>query len=158
MSIQWIALRVIQEIVRDRRTLAVFFLVPLLVMSLVYYALIEDEVSRVGVLIRGSIQIIEHELISTLENQENIQVVTLDIPGNEIDPAILEQMIYKNLTNQKADGILYLDDRLMDERLKGGQGVLHIYVEGSRPTLTASVLGAVAKTMADLVSTMAGDY
>lgn len=154
MKIKWIAFRVIQEIIRDRRTLAFFFLVPILVMSLVYYALIEDELSRVGVLSRGTMRLFENDLISTLEDQDDIIVVNLDIPDEETDQQILETLIYEQLAQRKADGILYMDEQLLVDRFKGQEGTLHIYVEGSRPTLTAAVLSAVAESMDDLASSM----
>ncbi len=154
MTVQWIALRVIQEIIRDRRTLAIFFLVPLLVMSLVYYALIEDEVSRVGVITRGPIQMVENDLIETLQKQENIQVVKLDIPVEETDPIILKQKIFEQLAQRSADGVLYLDEKLVEDRMSGRPGNLHLFVEGSRPTLTASVLSAVVESMDDLLTRM----
>lgn len=154
MTVQWIALRVIQEIVRDRRTLAVFFVVPLLVMSLVYYALIEDEVSKLGIVIRGPIEMFESELVSTLKQQENVEVVSLNLPKEETDPAKLEGLIYDRLSKRIADGILLLDEKLSEERMGGKQGTVHIYVEGSRPTLTASVLAAVAASMDELITAM----
>ncbi|MBU3917618.1 ABC transporter permease [bacterium] len=154
MSTQWIALRVIQEIIRDRRTLAIFFVVPIIVMSLVYYALIEDEVARVGVLSRGTMRLFESNLVSTLEEQGDVLVVSLDIPDKETDPVILDKMIKESLLNKKADGILYLSEQLLMDRFDGKRGTMHIYVEGSRPTLTASVLGAIASSMDDLASSM----
>jgi len=61
MVVQWIALRIIREIVRDRRTLAFFFLVPVVVMSLIYYALLEDEQARLGILSRGAMRKFEYD-------------------------------------------------------------------------------------------------
>ena len=92
MVARWIAWRIIREILRDRRTLAFFFLVPLLVMSLIYYALQEDETARLGVVSRGVMRLFEADLMLTLE-EEDIELVSLDIPDEEIDPERLEQMI-----------------------------------------------------------------
>ena len=53
MSALWISWRVVLELTRDRRTLAFFVVVPILVMTLIYYAIPEDESANIGVLSRG---------------------------------------------------------------------------------------------------------
>ena len=154
MKIHWITLRVIQEIVRDRRTLAFFLIVPLVVMSLVYYALTEDEIARIGVVSRGGMRLFELDLVNTLEEEDNIEVVVLDIPDEETDSTRLENMIKKLLINREVEGILYMGEQLLIDRFGGKEGTLHVYVEGSRPTMTASVFGAIASSMDDLASSM----
>jgi len=154
MKMRWIALRVIQEIVRDRRTLAFFFLVPSVVMSLLYYALIEDEIARIGIVARGNMRLFELDLISTLEEEDYIEVVPLDIPDEEIDRDILVKQIKEHLVQKKAEGILYLGEQLLIDRFDGKPGTLDLYVEGSRPTLTATVLNAVASSLDDLAAAM----
>jgi ABC-2 type transport system permease protein len=154
MTIRWIALRVIQEIVRDRRTLAFFFIIPLVVMSLIYYALIEDEQARIGVVSRGLMKLYETDLVNTLEEEDNIAVVALDIPDDLTAAAELEALIRSAILRKQADGVLYLEEKLLVDRFGGNRGTLHIYVEGSRPTLTASVLSAIASSMDDLAAAM----
>ena len=94
MVTHWISWRIIREIMRDRRTLAFFFLVPLLVMSLIYYALQEDETARLGVVSRGVMRLFEADLMMTLE-EEDIELVSLDIPDEEVDPELLEKLIWE---------------------------------------------------------------
>lgn len=154
MKLQWIALRVIQEILRDRRTLAFFFIVPLVVMSLIYFALIEDEIARLGVISRGAMRLFETDLIAALEEEKEIELVSLNISDEETNPELLRWLIIDQLEKKNAEGVLYLDEQLMTDRLEGKQGQIHIFVEGSRPTLTASVLGAVASTMDELAATL----
>lgn len=154
MKIHWIALRVIQEIVRDRRTLAFFLIVPLVVMSLVYYALTEDEIARVGVVCRGGMRLFEADLVSALEEEDSIEVVPLDIPDEETNPIRLKNRIKQLLINKKAEGILYMGEQLLIDRFDGKEGTIDVYVEGSRPTMTASVFSAIASSMDDLAASM----
>lgn len=153
MVARWIAWRIIREILRDRRTLAFFFLVPLIVMSLIYYALQEDETARLGVVSRGVMRLFEADLMLTLE-EEDIELVSLDIPDEEIDPERLEQMIWTQLRTGQAEGILFLGEQLLEERFDGKRGRIDFYLEGSRPTLTASVVESVASVMDDLASSL----
>jgi len=154
MKIHWIALRVIQEIIRDRRTLAFFLIVPLVIMSLVYYALTEDEIARVGVICRGGMRLFEADLVSTLQEEDNIEIVSLDIPDELTDTTRLEHLIQQILKNKEAEGILYMGEQLLIDRFDGKEGTMDVYVEGSRPTMTGSVLSAIASSMDDLAASM----
>ncbi|MBT3215613.1 MAG: ABC transporter permease [Deltaproteobacteria bacterium] len=138
---------------RDRRTLAFFFLVPLLVMSLIYYALQEDETARLGVVSRGVMRLFEADLMMTLE-EEDIELVSLDIPDEEVDPELLEKLIWAELRDGHAEGILFLGEQLLEERFDGKRGRIDFYLEGSRPTLTASVVESVASAMDDLAASL----
>ncbi len=154
MVAHWIAWRIIREILRDRRTLAFFFLVPLVVMSLIYYALLEDEVARLGVISRGVMRLFEADLVKTLEDEEDIRLVELEIDDEETDPEILEIQIREHLVSGKVEGVLYLKESLLIERFDGRRGTLDIYVEGSRPTLTSAVLESVASAMDELAAAL----
>ncbi len=153
MVTHWISWRIIREIMRDRRTLAFFFLVPLLVMSLIYYALQEDETARLGVVSRGVMRLFEADLMMTLE-EEDIELVSLDIPDEEVDPELLEKLIWAELRDGHAEGILFLGEQLLEERFDGKRGRIDFYLEGSRPTLTASVVESVASAMDDLAASL----
>jgi ABC-2 type transport system permease protein len=154
MRYHWIALRVIQEIVRDRRTLAFFFLVPVIVMTLVYYAIYRDEVARIGVVSRGMARLFSYDLEKALAQEKNIEVTPLPIPDDEQDPAVLDGRIRELLRTRQVDGVLYFPERLITDRFDGRAGTLILYVEGSRPTLTATVASAVGNSMADLAAAL----
>jgi ABC-2 type transport system permease protein len=47
-----------------------------------------------------------------------------------------------------------MGEQLLLDRFDGKEGTIDVYVEGSRPTMTASVLGAIASSMDDLASSM----
>jgi len=150
MKARWIALRVIQEIVRDRRTLAFFLVVPIIVMTLVYYAIYQDEVAKIAVISRGMARLFSYDLERALTKEKNVVVAPLSIPDDEQDPARLEAMIREALKKKQVDGVLYFPERLITDRFDGKPGALYLYVEGSRPTLTGTVGSAVGNAMSDL--------
>ena len=154
MTFFWIAVRLVREITRDRRTLAFFFLVPVVVMTLVYLAVAKDEVAKIGVVTRGTARLFEADLVNAIETQDNIEVVPLDIPDEETGEAKLERAILEHLHAGKVDGVIYMGERLLVERFDGKPGTLHVYVEGSRPTITALVLGAIGDAMDDLAAAL----
>ncbi|MBC8259272.1 MAG: ABC transporter permease [SAR324 cluster bacterium] len=153
MIARWISWRIIREIMRDRRTLAFFFLVPLVVMSLIYYALQEDETARLGVVSRGVMRLFEADLMLTLE-EEDIELVSLDIPDEEVNPELLEKLIWAELRTGNVEGVLFLGEQLLEERFDGKRGRIDFYLEGSRPTLTAAVLESVSSAMDDLAASL----
>ena len=154
MTVRWIAWRVILEILRDRRTVAFFVLVPIIVMTLIYYAIGEEEQARLGIVTRGAARLFEYNLVLAIEEEENVEIVSLDIPDEETDPENLRRLIQQSLLGGEADGILYMDERLLVDRFDGKRGTLWIYLEGSRPTLSATVLSAISSAMDDLASSL----
>ncbi|HEX9843984.1 MAG TPA: ABC transporter permease, partial [bacterium] len=150
----WVAWRVMLEVLRDRRTLAFFFLVPLVVMSLVYFALAQDETARVGVIARGTARLFVYDLERALADEDDVEVVALDIPDDLREPRALEARIRDELRRGHADGILYFEEQLLVDRFEGRRGTLALYLEGSRPTLTATVASAVAGAADDLVAAL----
>ncbi|MDH4224863.1 MAG: ABC transporter permease [Deltaproteobacteria bacterium] len=154
MTIRWIALRVILEIIRDRRTVAFFLLVPVVVMTLIFYAVSQDETAHVGVVTRGVARLFDADLIKSLENETDIEVVSLDIPDEETDLVRIETAIRDHLRSGRVDAILYMDEKLLVDRFAGRRGTLHLWVEGSRPTTTATAISAIASAMDDLADAL----
>ncbi|MDH4121095.1 MAG: ABC transporter permease [Deltaproteobacteria bacterium] len=154
MIARWVALRIIQEMRRDRRTVAFFVLVPIAIMTLIYYAMLGDETARLGVVTRGLARMYDATLIRSLEETEDLVIVPLDIPDDLTDPAAIEQAIHKALGEGQAEGVLYMDEQLIVDRFAGRRGNLHVYVQGERPTLNAIILGGIAESMDDLANDM----
>ncbi|MDT8448357.1 MAG: ABC transporter permease [bacterium] len=150
MKLQWIAWRLVLEIRRDRRTLAMFFLVPLVVMTLIYYALQGDEQADLAVVTRGVARLWDYPIRSTLGQEDNLRLVDLDLDDQENDPLVIEAAIRAALVQGKVQGVLYLNTSLLEERFSGGRGQLHLYLEGSRPTASADILSGIASAMDDL--------
>ncbi|MCW8887547.1 MAG: ABC transporter permease [Gammaproteobacteria bacterium] len=154
MRVFWIALRIINEIVRDRRTVAFLLLVPIVVMTLIYFAVVEDESVDVGVVTRGAARLFDGDLVRAIESEDNVEVVSLNIPDDETDKEILIQSINESLATKEADAVLYLDESLLIDRFDDKEGTLHIYLEGTHPTVTATSLSAIASAMDDLAASL----
>ncbi len=159
MIVAWIALRVMREILRDRRTVVFFFLVPLAVMALVYLALVKDDVARVGIVYRGLAQNLAGPVEASLWQAEGVRRVALpdlDTPtaghssGSVPDEPDPEGKILAALRRGEADAVLLLSEGLVQERLSGHPGTVVLYVEGSRPQLTAQVRQAVFQAAAHI--------
>lgn len=151
---KWIAWRIIREISRDRRTVAFLLLVPLIVMTLIYVAIAKDETVKVGVVARGAVRLFASEMIDAIAKEDNVRIVQLDIPDEESDNAKLVKLIQQALKAHKADVILYMDKNLLNDRFDNKPGTLHLYIEGTHPTLTASAVSAIADAMDDLAAAM----
>jgi ABC-2 type transport system permease protein len=148
-----IARRLIREITRDRRTLAFFFLAPLIVMSLVYFALLEPSSARVALVTEGTMDLFRYDLERTLVDEPDIELVSPDweLPeGYEAQKASL----LKWTRSGEVDAILYLNTQLLIDRFDGKPGTVNLFLEGSRPTRTGAALDAVSSAMDDLGSAM----
>ncbi len=154
MTAGWIALRVMLEIVRDRRTLAYFFVIPVIVMSLVYYVSETTEQGRLVLVTRGAARFFEGDLYSALLEAEDIELISLDVPDEESDPRALESHFLRALDAGETDGVLYMGAELVPERFDGKRGTLHVYVGGARPGKTAAVLLGISDVMDDLVAAL----
>jgi len=157
MNALWIAQRVLREVLRDPRTVAFFFVVPVAVMGLVYLALAKDEVARVGVVYRGMAQALAEPLEAALAHAEGVRPVPLPAleppPGQRGLEALsgepdLEPRILAALARDEADAVVLLSADLVPERLAGRPGAVTVYVEGSRPQLTTLVRQAVIQAAA----------
>ncbi len=151
---KWIAWRIIREISRDRRTVAFLLLVPFIVMTLIYVAIAEDETVKVGVVTRGAVRLFASEMIDAIAKEDDVVIVPLAIPDEETDNTILVKLIQQELKARKADVILYMDKKLLVDRFDNKPGTLHLYIEGTHPTLTATAVGAIADAMDDLAAAM----
>ena len=151
---RWIAWRIIREISRDHRTLAFLLLVPIVVMTLIYVAVAEDETVKVGVVTRGAVRLFASQMIDAIAKEDNVVIVPLNIPDDEIDNKVIVKLIKQELNTRKADVILYMDENLLNERFDNKPGTIHLYIEGTHPTLTATAISAIADAMDDLAAAM----
>ena len=163
MNIVWIAQRVMREVWRDPRTVVFFFLVPLAVMGLVYLALAKDDVARVALIYRGMAQTLADPLESAMAHAEGVRRVTIpeleSPPGQRFFATIPEEpdlpdKIHASLRQGRADAIVLLSAALVQERALGHPGLVTIFVEGSRPQLTALVRQAVIQAAATAVPSL----
>ena len=149
-----VAGRVILEITRSRRTLALFLLAPIVIMTLIYFALLQDEVAEIGVVSRGAARLFDGEFVAAIDRHADARVVPVSIPDSETDPEKISEGIRRVLESGEADGVLQLDGRLLEDRFEGRQGDVRIHVEGSRPLMTATVLSAVSESVDELAEAL----
>jgi ABC-2 type transport system permease protein len=143
------AKRVVTQIRRDRRSVALIFIVPMVVMGLLGYIMRLDTgpqelgivVNDLGaVLSTGGRIVVAEELIAALGSRDEIAVHQLDI-----DQAQAE------LIDGSLDAVLVFPEDLTENLLKGSDARLEIVVEGSNvgqaqaiPLALGAVLGQEA--------------
>ena len=138
------AKRVVTQIRRDRRSVALIFVVPMIVMGLLGYILRLDTgpqdlgvvVNDLGaVLPTGGRIVVAEELIAALNRREEIAVHELDLGQAETD-----------LINGSLDAVLVFPEDLTENLLQGADARLEIVVEGSNAGQAQAIplaLGAV---------------
>ena len=138
------AKRVVTQIRRDRRSVALIFVVPMIVMGLLGYILRLDTgpqdlgvvVNDLGaVLPTGGHIVVAEELIAALNMREEIAVHELDLGQAETD-----------LINGSLDAVLVFPEDLTENLLQGADARLEIVVEGSNAGQAQAIplaLGAV---------------
>ncbi|HEV2579306.1 MAG TPA: ABC transporter permease [Ktedonobacteraceae bacterium] len=132
-----LAARINRQVVRDRRTLALIFLVPLLVMTLLYLVLTNTSSVRTLALVRptgtGSAQI--NTLIDNLLPGKD-KLHTIDIGASQVN---------STLENGNADAAVVFPPDFAQQVFAEQNPTVQIVLEGSDPT--------VASAMSDLTQT-----
>ena len=129
-----LASRIIQQILRDRRTLALIFIAPLLVMTLLYLVLTNTSSVRTLALVRPGGQGSDHlnTLIDNLLPGKD-RLKTINIRADQVDAT---------LRNGDADAAVIFPADFAQQAFTGQNPTVQIVLEGSDPT--------VASTMRDL--------
>ncbi|MEO6892452.1 MAG: ABC transporter permease [Ktedonobacteraceae bacterium] len=134
-----LATRIIRQVLRDKRSLALVFLAPLLIMTLLYLVLSNTSSVRTLALVRptgtGSQNV--NTLIDTLLPAKS-KLKTIDIQASQVD---------STLNNGDADAALVFPPDFAQQVAQGQQPVVRIVLEGSDPTI-ASPMKDVAEGLA----------
>lgn len=154
MIVRWIAWRLIKEIFRDKRTVAFFLFAPLIVMTLIYYSLLDSKPSDLTVVARGTSRLFVGDFTNALEKEKDIRLTQNFIDDNINDEKILKEKFKELLKSNKVDGILFLSSQLIEQRSIGERGDIQLFVEGSRPTATAQLISSIAEAMDELTEAM----
>ncbi len=129
-----LAARIIQQVLRDKRTLALIFLVPLLIMTLLYLVLTNTSSARTLAIVyptgTGSERI--KTLIDTLLPGRD-KLHTISISSGEVD---------STLKNGNADAVVIFPVDFAQQVINNQNPAVQIKLEGSDP--------AVASAMSDL--------
>lgn len=123
--------RIIRQILRDRRTLALIFIVPLLIMTIFNLVLNSTSSTLTIAIVRptgtGS------EQVNTLLNNllpASDKLKTIDISANQVD---------NTLMNGDADAALIFPDNFMQQVRTGQNPTVTIKLEGSDPTIASTL-------------------
>jgi ABC-2 type transport system permease protein len=133
-----LAKRIIRQVLRDKRTLALIFIVPLIIMTLLYLVLTSTGNAHTLALVRptgaGSDRV--NTLINgLLPGQDKLK--TIDIPANSI---------ISTLKNGNADAAIVFPADFVQQVAAGQHPTVRIVLEGSDPTV-ASVMNDTASAL-----------
>jgi ABC-2 type transport system permease protein len=107
-------------------------------------------------------QAVAQPLEVAMAHAEGIRPVTipgLESPQGQLPFGVLEEpdlnaRILKALQTNQADAIVLLSESLVQDRATGKPGAVGLFVEGSRPQLTAQVRQAVLQAAAEIIPAM----
>ena len=131
-----LATRIIQQVFRDRRTLALIFIVPIFMMSLLFLVLTSTSTVHTLVLVRPT---------GTNSNQVNTLIDKLLPPQDKLKTInITTDQVDTTLKNGNADAAIIFPADFAQQVLAGQNPTVQIKLEGSDP--------AVAKAMSDVAN------
>lgn len=134
-----LALRVIRQFRRDRRTLALLFLAPLFVMSLLAYMIQSPSSSvRLGL-----------SLPSAATPLQGVVEEALRAQGLEVT-AIQEQDARELLEEGKLDAALLFPQDLLQVLAAGGQPKVELWLEGGEPSINGEVMARLTAFLHNL--------
>lgn len=122
-----LANRIIRQVLRDKRTLALIFVVPLVVMTLLYLVLTSNSTVHTLALVRPTGTGSDHVntlINSLLPGQDKLK--TLDITANQVDGT---------LKNGTADAAIVFPSDFTQQVLAGQHPDVQVVLEGSDPTV-----------------------
>lgn len=141
--IQALSLRIIQQFLRDRRTLALLFIAPLVIMTILQFALQSTTATaNLGIAASDSVaQVLLPRIKQQLSSQS--QIVISQTPLATVD---------QRLQDGTYDGILIIPDSTLVELQQGTLQTLTLRLEGSNPATAHLLKNIVALLMNGLNS------
>jgi ABC-2 type transport system permease protein len=136
-----VASRLILQVIRDRRLLAMMFVAPVVVMTLVALVIRNDEKTyRIGIDARGPMSLFIGDFVTKLE-KAGFEVEELMGEGDPRDP----------VRERALDGVLVVGERFLVDRAEGRPGKMVLLVEGADPMAELGIAGDLQESLADLV-------
>lgn len=134
-----LAQRIMRQIIRDRRTLALIFVIPIVLMTLLYLVLSNTTTVYTLALVRP--EGVGSERINTLIDQA--------LPGSDKlkTRSIAADQVDSTLKNGDADAALVFPSDFMDQLTRGQKPSVQVALEGSDPNV-ASVMRQQAEGIA----------
>src|SRR5579859_3188240 len=145
LRISALALRIVRQFLRDRRTLALIFLVPILVMTLLNFVLNnQTSAATLAVVLPTTsdqaTQQFNQKLKQALENPQNNVSVSY-INASDADTTI---------TNGDADGVLIFPADFVTQLQQGSRDQVQLKLDGSNPSSAKalqSIVGALLQNL-----------
>jgi ABC-type multidrug transport system, permease component len=139
--------RIIRQILHDKRTLVLIFIVPLLVMGLLDVVLTSSTTTHTLAIVRPT----------GAENDQVNQLLDKLLPSSDKlqTISIQAQAVDQTLTEGKADAVLIFPSDFAQQIAQGKKPTVHITLEGSDPTVASALHDATAQIVGQLGLTLA---
>jgi ABC-2 type transport system permease protein len=139
-----VAGRLVRQVARDKRLLAMMFVAPVVVMTLVALVIRKDEPAhRLGLSAHGPMSLFIGDLMATLEEA-----------GFTVEELLEDQSPEEEVRNHTLDGVLIVGDNFLVDRGNGKPGKMELLVEGADPMAELELASDLQETVADLVDGM----
>jgi ABC-2 type transport system permease protein len=139
-----VAARLIRQVLRDRRLLAMLFLAPVVVMVLIALVIRqEDRTYALGLHAKGPMALFTGDLIVTLEKA-----------GFAVEEVMDESSPRELVRSGELDGVLIMGENFLVERAKGNAGKLTLLLEGADPMAEVGLAEDLNEAVADMMGAM----
>lgn len=134
-------LRLLRQVVRDRRLLAMMFVAPTIVMVLVALVVRQDDkVYSLGLDARGPMSLFIGDMRETLQRA-----------GFRVEELMPEDDARALVRTRALDGVLVIDEQFLVDRAQGKAGKMSLLVEGADPMAEIGLAGDLREAVADMV-------
>lgn len=148
-----IVIRVVRQLLRDRRTFGFILAAPLIVMSLMYFSLRQDETARVSLVTTGTMLLYHDQIAQQIRVEKDVKYINLKLSEN-LDDDAARQAIKNRLRKGLVDAVLFLPGTLLTQRAAGKAGHVELWVEGSRPMETSVAFKAISSALRHMSQTL----
>lgn len=137
-----VAMRLVRQVIRDRRLLAFLFLAPIIVMTLVSLVIRNEERTyNLGLYVTGPMSLFIGDLITTLEHA-----------GFTIEELMKEEDPKKLVRSREVDGVLIIGENFLVDRAEGRAGEMTLLLEGADPMVEMGIAGDLREALSDVVN------
>lgn len=148
-----VASRIAVQLLRDRRTLGILFIVPAGVLALLGYTLRESEIDlKVAVVAAGREEPAQEAALFLSQALEQADVESFTVPDRQAGEEALK--------DGHAHAYVVVDDAFVQMLVSGQRPDMQIGIEGSNPQISSALLTklsrALAATVLNIVSSAAG--
>ena len=137
-----VAMRLVRQVIRDKRLLAFMFFAPIIVMTLVSLVIRNEERTyNLGLYVTGVMSLFIGDLITTLEDA-----------GFTVEELLEEEDPKQLLRSRSIDGVLIIDENFLVDRAEGRAGEMTLLLEGADPMVEMGIAGDLREALSDVVN------